>query len=283
MAISTTQFHLIQEVAESIFRSACSRLALPCSPPVPVELIANAEFGLKCCVDSSDDNWKGHIAALNPLTAEIRLAPFSKPSTRAFAVAHEVGHWVLHERRGEYKLRGGMHPGALLASAGARTPEARQRLQEAEANLFAAALLAPRQLLLDEALRFVYVDKPAVNQLAEQFHTSYMFMALRLHDLYRYDAWRGPSIDPQVFKGFVPFEPPDYEPVTTNEYHRRLSGPAREGVVPPLVIEFAGTPNSGKDTTMRILAGLLSGLCPVQCAVCRRGAAIGLARKGTRR
>ncbi len=95
------------------------------------------------------------------------------------AVAHELGHWVLHNRH-EHALRA---PN-FLARRGLTTNGVRQEM--AEASQFAAALLMPRNLLDKETEKYDYIDEDDINTLAQRFCVTPVAMALRLTQLKLY-------------------------------------------------------------------------------------------------
>lgn len=105
-------------------------------------------------------------------TGVIRVSDaISDANRRRFSIAHEIGHWVLHEGRSQ---------GYLCTAKDlrdyARSPE------EAEANIFAAALLIPRMFIEPEMLR----NDPSfesVKALAQKCRASLTSAARRLVEL----------------------------------------------------------------------------------------------------
>lgn len=99
-----------------------------------------------------------------------------------FSVAHEIGHFVLHYlpspgRAGLFACTSGdMEVSAVPAAAGARLMHLRQ---EAEANLFAGAMLMP-----EPAVRAMHkVTGGRVPSLARHFKVSPKAMEIRLDQL----------------------------------------------------------------------------------------------------
>ncbi|MCX6373029.1 MAG: ImmA/IrrE family metallo-endopeptidase [Actinobacteria bacterium] len=84
---------------------------------------------------------------------------------RRFTIAHEIGHFVLHEERCRP-----VHYGSV-AEAG--------RAEEREADAFAAELLMPEPLVR-EAVR---EHGPDVNRLADRFEVGRKAMQARLREL----------------------------------------------------------------------------------------------------
>lgn len=95
---------------------------------------------------------------LFPNAREVWVNASEAPVRRRFTVGHELGHWVLHCRRGTTTAGGTVHcrdsevreevagESAEMAETYLRYPP-----DELDANQFAAALLMPRAALADEA------------------------------------------------------------------------------------------------------------------------------------
>jgi hypothetical protein len=106
-------------------------------------------------------------AALEPLVDGHATAPSGARNSgrRRFTIAHEIGHFVLHQE--------GCRPerGGVVDEAG--------RVEEGEADTFAAELLMPEHLVR-EAVR---THGPDATRLAERFEVSRKAMQARLRDL----------------------------------------------------------------------------------------------------
>jgi len=105
-------------------------------------------------------------AALEPLGDGRAVAPNGGASgRRRFTIAHEIGHFVLHQE--------GCHPalGGVADEAGS--------VEEGEADEFAAELLMPERLVR-EAVR---THGPDAARLAERFEVGRKAMQARLHHL----------------------------------------------------------------------------------------------------
>ena len=93
-----------------------------------------------------------------------------------FTVAHEIGHFVLHEQQAYVDSEYAMNFRDLESGSGSKT-------EEIEANRFAAALLMPESLVKKEfnARRFDLAgDDDELRLLAEKFGVSAQAMAIRL-------------------------------------------------------------------------------------------------------
>jgi hypothetical protein len=151
------------------------------SLPVPVEDVADSHFGL--LVRDVDDLFEAPGAPtrtdgqtlsglLLPDAAEIwvnRSEAREWPGRRRFTIGHEVGHWVLHRRFGDGLF---CRRATIEEDQPAPIPPT-----EDEANVFAAALLMPAELV-----RWAYKrtdgNFPA---LCRMFGASQAAMGRRLH------------------------------------------------------------------------------------------------------
>lgn len=161
-------------------------------PPIPVEEIAGSQLLLH--VEQADDLLslpgapvtKGHLSGI--LFSDTRTIWVDRseaarsPGRRRFTIAHEVGHWVLHvdsETVGSETMRSSFCRSEDL------TTEPNLGNPEAEANLFAATLLMPFDLLRAEADRVRF----NIPLLAKRFDVSVPAMRLRLMSLDLLPGW----------------------------------------------------------------------------------------------
>lgn len=150
---------------------------------VDVELLATLLFGLG--VQRVADLRAGEREYAGFLDAEARLVAVEETHhahRQRFSIAHEVGHFVLHYLPRPdggsvfYCTSSDMEVGEALQGSGARSQHLRQ---EAEANLFAGALLMPEQ-----PLQAMYkVTGGRVLALARHFKVSAKAMEIRLTQL----------------------------------------------------------------------------------------------------
>ena len=136
--------------------------------PVPVEAIAEDLLGLR--VAESDDLEVSGM--LLPVKREIWLngrEAEESPGRRRFTLAHEVGHWVCQVLEGKT---------APVYCRPGDVTEAADRALEREANVFAAELLMPEELVAQEFPRAA-----AIPELAAWFGVSGEAMHWRLYNL----------------------------------------------------------------------------------------------------
>jgi len=91
---------------------------------------------------------------------------------KRFAIAHELGHWQLHDKISQF----------FACTSDDMVASYKTSSQEGEANLFAACLLMPSNLFVDLAQNKEFSFK-AISNLAEYFITSLTATAIRYVDL----------------------------------------------------------------------------------------------------
>lgn len=145
--------------------------------PVPIERIVK---GSGITLQTGD---LGEVSGLlaRTLTTTIIGVNASHPKTRQrFTIAHEFGHYILHEGLvshidKEYRVN-------------YRSTESSEgtNIEEVEANFFAANVLMPREFLdRDEADAALDSDEK-VRELAARYKVSGHAMSLRLGNVYKY-------------------------------------------------------------------------------------------------
>jgi Zn-dependent peptidase ImmA (M78 family) len=91
---------------------------------------------------------------------------------KRFAIAHELGHWQLHEKISQF----------FACTSDDMVASYKTSFQEGEANIFAAGLLMPSDLFLSVAENQTFCFK-AISELAKYFITSLTATAIRYVDL----------------------------------------------------------------------------------------------------
>ncbi len=114
----------------------------------------------------------GHgIISYNPTESTVR---------QRFTIAHELGHLLLHKKTQDIFVdkQFQVHFRNENSSSG-------QDIQELEANAFAAAILMPKDLLLNEIKKhnFDLGDESAMKELANLFNVSLQAMTFRMVNL----------------------------------------------------------------------------------------------------
>lgn len=148
-------------------------------PPVPVERLAENE-GVEVRFAPFEGDISGMLIRSGEL-AFIGVNSSHAPTRRRFTVAHELGHYFLGAQSGDL-----MHLDRAFAlkmrnhrSSEAIDPE------EIHANRFAASLLMPRAMVLQELGGAIvdYEDETTVRKLARAFGVSPQAMNYRLINL----------------------------------------------------------------------------------------------------
>jgi hypothetical protein len=149
-------------------------------PPVPVVSIAHLLFELSVRPSLLSGVSERRAALLLPSARQILVRTACNAYQRRFGIAHEIGHWVMHR----------------LLLEDRSISKADQAELEVEANLFAAALLMPADLLEETCtdIGLASLDLSSLNWLARLFFVSPEALQLRLDYLWNYDEWHGPPL-----------------------------------------------------------------------------------------
>jgi Zn-dependent peptidase ImmA (M78 family) len=177
MASSTlTQPYIAREMIEYETRQVLQRVGMYALPVDPLAL-ARREGITVLTVKFVDETLAGSIT--KDLTGTtIRLNRDDPPSRKRFTLAHELGHHYLHLQRGdESQFADGVNNlyRQPNKSRGVMSDEARREYQ---ANLFAAALLMP-----EEMVRSYWQSVDSIWEMARLFEVSDLAMSIRLGQL----------------------------------------------------------------------------------------------------
>lgn len=172
----------IRETAERVLDAHC-----PDCPPVNVRKIAK-RLGIEVKIESVDDDLSGFLYR-EPKTerAVIGVNARHHPNRQTFTIAHELGHYLLHEsetvhldsKKNGYTLQ--------LRNPASATGES---INEREANLFAAELLMPAKFLAKELRKKEFdlledelLADSVLRSLAQRCGVSLQALTIRLHNL----------------------------------------------------------------------------------------------------
>lgn len=146
-------------------------------PPVNVEEIARV-LGARIEYAELDDDCSGVLVRKDDNAAVIGVNWSHHPNRQRFTIAHEIGHYCLHE--GGTYVDKGTYARYRDEESGSGTIR-----EEREANRFAAALLMPSEWVRTAfyAQPFDPADDDALTQLAETFKVSPQAMMIRLSGL----------------------------------------------------------------------------------------------------
>lgn len=140
--------------------------------PVDVEAVAKG-LGANLVVEELEDDVSGFLLREGNVTT-IAVNRLHSGNRRRFTIAHECGHLLLHKNLGD---RLWIDKAYLFRDSRSRTGEINE---EIEANRFAAALLMPKQLVIQSLRDREHVTDIDVFKLALQFEVSEQAMTLRL-------------------------------------------------------------------------------------------------------
>jgi Zn-dependent peptidase ImmA (M78 family) len=168
----------IRELAEKLLEEHC-----PNGAPVDVQRIAES-LGIEVKREPVDDDLSGFLyREPNTGHAVIGVNANHHENRRTFTIAHELGHFLLHES--ETVHLDSRSSGYTLQL---RSPESAtgENINEREANLFAAELLMPAKLLEKELRKKdldLLEDESVLKALAKKCRVSVQALTIRLHNL----------------------------------------------------------------------------------------------------
>jgi Zn-dependent peptidase ImmA (M78 family) len=146
-------------------------------PPVQVDEIAKA-LGIQVQYEQAKDELSGFLLRdFSRHRAIIGVNESHVPTRRRFTIAHELGHFLLHEKEE-------LHVDRLFQIKrrdGKSTTGENE--EEKEANLFAAELLMPAQFIQEELAEIELLDlenDSVISSLADKYNVSRQAMTFRL-------------------------------------------------------------------------------------------------------
>lgn len=144
-------------------------------PPVRIEKIAK-DLGVELRAGDLGD--VSGVLVRDGDSAIIGTNNTQSTQRQRFTIAHELGHFLLHEGITEHVDRS--------YRVNYRSAESSQatNVEEIEANYFAASILMPRHMLDALSAEEALDSDSMVAELARQFHVSRLAMSLRLANLY---------------------------------------------------------------------------------------------------
>lgn len=144
-------------------------------PPVPVERIAR-KLGLEIESRKFADREFSGILVREGDRAVVGINSSHAPTRRRFSLAHEIGHFLLHEGDRVFIDR------SYNVSLRNRESSLGTNIEEIEANAFAANLLVPEPFLLRDldAADIDLEDEESIGRLARKYRVSPQAMTFRL-------------------------------------------------------------------------------------------------------
>ena len=150
------------------------------SLPIPVEKIAR-DLGAQVRFSPLDEELSGMIFIKNNVPI-IGVNSLHHPNRQRFTIAHEIGHLEMHRDLLTETVHVDKQFAVLMRDGSSATGTEKI---EIEANRFAAALLAPKDLI-DQALAerpFDIEGKSPLDELAKRFRVSKQMLEYRISNL----------------------------------------------------------------------------------------------------
>jgi Zn-dependent peptidase ImmA (M78 family) len=144
-------------------------------PPVPVDRIAK-KLGILLAPLPGDDEISGAIVRKDGHVV-IAVNPAHHLNRQRFTIAHELGHYFLHDGLEEH-----VDQNFRVAWRNAESSKAVNWV-EIQANRFAAELLMPTSFIESDLDQLQMIDKRAVALLAAKYAVSAEAMKIRLSQL----------------------------------------------------------------------------------------------------
>lgn len=151
-------------------------------PPIDIKKVATLS-GVKVKVSDLGEGVSGFLVIKNG-KALIGVNPDESIVRQRFSIAHELGHFHLHSKKGDvlfvskqkrHSLGQEIHYRNEKSSSG-------EYKKEREANGFAAAILMPESMLISaiDIIPPFFSIEEAIKSLARTFHVSPIAMSIRL-------------------------------------------------------------------------------------------------------
>ena len=170
MKANLTQARIISELVNDIFIKDNVDII---HPPIPIEKVAKGlGYGIEYVKTSPYSKAADGLLSLKTKTIFVNKSNSNRERVR-YTIAHEIAHIIVNEMSNE-KSR-------FLFYGNKEIKE--ERLGERVADLIAAELLMPQDLMKLEAKTYSVLDKKAVENLSSLFDVSLTAMVLRIENL----------------------------------------------------------------------------------------------------
>ena len=146
--------------------------------PVPVELVAR-HLGAEIRYSPFDGKLAGMLVRRDEGPAVIGVNSAHHINRQRFTIAHECAHFYLHTGRDVYIDR------TFRVNVNRRDERSTQAVDpdEIEANRFAAELLMPYNLILNDIIEFDIEDDEDLEELAAKYRVSVQALTYRINNL----------------------------------------------------------------------------------------------------
>jgi Zn-dependent peptidase ImmA (M78 family) len=161
-----------QKVSELLRKSGITKA------PIDVEIIAS-NLNINVRRTPTEDDISGFLLRQPDGQTLIGVNTLHHPNRQRFTIAHEIGHFALHN----YDT---VHVDRSIVKLRSKVSSSGEDQEEVEANRFAAELLMPGELLakdLETLLLTDFLDERRMQQLAKRYAVSVQAMTNRLISL----------------------------------------------------------------------------------------------------
>ena len=170
-----TAARLIEFWASSLLEQYEKAANLPPQIPIPVFDIAERFLHLRVDLETLLGEFVNASALQIPSKRWIIINRNQSLQRQAFTLAHEIAHCLIDFEKPCRDDRGLAHPSGLRS--------AKPHLREVIANRFAAALLIPKDRLLECCSGLKEIDSRGIQRLADTFQVPYSAMHIRLQEV----------------------------------------------------------------------------------------------------
>ncbi len=146
--------------------------------PIPIRKLAR-KLGLRINVHDLGEGISG-VLVINNGIGTIGINESESEVRRRFTIAHELGHFLLHRKNHDLFID---KQTVLFRNEESSKGD---KIIERAANVFAANILIPRNLLVKEIKdrKLIILDEDNVKKLAKTFNVSQIAMTYRLTNLF---------------------------------------------------------------------------------------------------
>lgn len=163
--------------------------------PIKIEVVAR-KLGIIIIREPMGDEVSGFLLFKNSMPI-IGVNSSQHPNRQRFTIAHEIGHYILGHKSNGLVIDDNVniHHGAIFRK---HDSTAINKSHEVEANVFAAALLMPENILKERLAQLKEEgmdilsekgEERAITKLAKDFKVSKMAMAYRVGNLNLVDSF----------------------------------------------------------------------------------------------
>ena len=162
-------------------RPLVSRLLDDCgirAPPIPVGVVAS-ELGAEIRYSPFDGELAGMLVRRDEGKPVIGVNSAHHINRQRFTIAHECAHLCLHKGKDVYIDR------SFRVNVNRRDGRSAQAVDpdEIEANRFAAELLMPHMMILDDLIELDIEDDIELRELADKYQVSLQALTHRINNL----------------------------------------------------------------------------------------------------